>query len=197
LGTYSALLQEIASHGYIVVGINRTYNALVSVFTDGRVIPANVTATTQLNGEVSTWVDDTSFVVNQLELLNSGDDRFSGRLDLSRLGIFGHSYGGAIAVEFCRLDARCQAGINLDGSLRGGSANQGVSQPFMQVFAQHITCEEMVAAGGAPDLEQCEAAYEITDGDWQRVFESAQVGYKVSITGMTHNYIADNGFCSP
>jgi dienelactone hydrolase len=197
LGTYSALLQEIASHGYIVVGINHTYNAIVSVFSDGRIIPASDEATSDLDAETIYWVEDTAFTVDRVEALNNSDARFADKLDLARLGVFGHSYGGAIAVEFCLIDTRCQAGINLDGSLRGESASQGVSQPFMQLFSQPPSCADMVAAGGAPDVEQCEAAYERTESDWQRVFEGAQVGYQLTIAGMTHNYIADNGFLLP
>jgi hypothetical protein len=37
--SYSAIIEEIASHGYIVVGINHTYDAPVTVLSDGRVIP--------------------------------------------------------------------------------------------------------------------------------------------------------------
>src|SRR5215213_11145711 len=37
---YTALAEELASHGFIVVGVNHTYNASVTVFADGRVVPA-------------------------------------------------------------------------------------------------------------------------------------------------------------
>jgi hypothetical protein len=39
--SYSAIIEEISSHGYIVVGINHTYDAPVTVFSNGRVIPVS------------------------------------------------------------------------------------------------------------------------------------------------------------
>jgi len=49
--------------------------------------------------------------VNQLENLNAAEPsgKFTGRLDLQRLGMFGHSFGGAQALQFCHDDARCKA----------------------------------------------------------------------------------------
>jgi len=40
--------------------------------------------------------------VNQLQQLNSTDasGKFTGRLDMQRLGMFGHSFGGATALQF-------------------------------------------------------------------------------------------------
>ena len=41
---WAAIAEELASHGYVVVGVNHTYETLVTVFTDGRVVQANQTA---------------------------------------------------------------------------------------------------------------------------------------------------------
>lgn len=197
LGTYSALLEEIASHGYVVVGISHTYNVPVSVFSDGRIIPQSQASVE--NESVAYWVEDTAFVVDQLDMLNNGDDRFGGKLDLSRLGIIGHSFGGATAADFCLLDARCTAGINLDGTLWGEAGTQGVAKPFMQIFSDHtvMTCEEIVAAGGAPSVEACQASADMMQNGWQNVFESAEVGYDVTIAGSVHNNFTDDGFLVP
>jgi Platelet-activating factor acetylhydrolase, isoform II len=37
----AAIGEELASHGYVVVGVNHTYETAVTVFTDGRIIPIN------------------------------------------------------------------------------------------------------------------------------------------------------------
>ena len=62
-------------------------------------------------------VGDIQFAVDGMERMNSGEREsiFAGRLDLSRLGIFGHSMVGAVAGQTCLVDSRFKAGINLDG----------------------------------------------------------------------------------
>jgi hypothetical protein len=39
--SYPAITEEIASHGYVIIGINHTYDASVTVFADGRVTLAS------------------------------------------------------------------------------------------------------------------------------------------------------------
>jgi hypothetical protein len=41
----SATAEELASHGFVVVGVNHTYETAVTVFADGRVAPMNPAAT--------------------------------------------------------------------------------------------------------------------------------------------------------
>jgi predicted dienelactone hydrolase len=41
--------------------------------------------------------------------------RLAARIDMARLGVFGHSMGGVTAGQFCLQDPRCRAALNLDG----------------------------------------------------------------------------------
>jgi predicted dienelactone hydrolase len=68
-----------------------------------------------------------------LEWLNSFDvsGKFTGRLDMARVGVFGHSFGGAQAAQFCSQDSRCKAGVDVDGSLHGSVIQAGIHKPFM------------------------------------------------------------------
>ena len=194
LPLYSALLVEIASHGYIVVGIQHTYNAPITVFADGRVVAANPQA---ISGEaVQYWAEDTGFVIDQLEVLNIGVDQFAGRLDLSRLGVFGHSFGGATAAEFCLTDVRCAVGANLDGSYTGAVVEAGVTRPFMQVFSE-TTCEDVVASGGMPSLEACQQILEQNQAGWQNMFETSVPAFSVTIAGTRHGSYSDVPFLLP
>ena len=80
-----------------------------------------------------------SFALDQLERLNASDPsgKFVGRLDLQRVGVFGHSLGGATALQFCHDDSRCKAGIDVDGAPLGSAAVEGVTQPFLFLLSDH------------------------------------------------------------
>jgi hypothetical protein len=86
-----------------------------------------------------TWTVDTGFALDQLERLNTSDPsgRFVGRLDMQRVGVFGHSLGGATALLFCHDDSRCKAGIDVDGAPLGDVIDEGVTQPFMFLLSDH------------------------------------------------------------
>ena len=40
----SAIAEDLASHGFVVVGVNHTYETTVTVFADGRIVPTNPAA---------------------------------------------------------------------------------------------------------------------------------------------------------
>jgi predicted dienelactone hydrolase len=175
--TYTALMEELASHGYFVASIAHTYETPAVVFEDGRVVPFDPIAVSAIlqreddDGDrvfedfsnsqdpeerdqimreylatqeaaarsMSVWDADTRTVVDELERVVSGEREtpFAGRLDLERLGIVGMSFGGAAAAYFCVEDARCKAGLNLDGLHYGrGMADAVVKVPFMIVYAK-------------------------------------------------------------
>jgi hypothetical protein len=150
---YTTLLEDLASHGYIIFAIAPTYSANVVVFPDGRVAektPAGSPntdndANLQVAGDriVQVWAKDVSFVMGQLAALNTkAGSMFRGHLDLTRLGVFGHSFGGATAAQICHLDARCKAGIDLDGVLFGDVVRTGLDKPFMVIQHDMGACSD-------------------------------------------------------
>ena len=140
---YSTLAEDLASQGYVVVGFDAPYRTIEVVFPDGRVIERRPENNPELvSGEelnrlgdklLAAWTGDTAFVLNRLEQLNTSEasGEFAGRLDLRRMGVFGHSFGGATAAQFCAVDPRCKAGIDIDGSLHGSVIQTGIHKPFM------------------------------------------------------------------
>ncbi len=128
---YTAQIEELASHGYIVAAINHVYGAAVTVLNNGSV--AAPTYATGLEGAAQIWSEDQIFVMDQLEVLNADDPEglFTNRLDLERLGVFGQSLGGSTSTITCFLDARCKAGANGDGPVYGDVIEQGLDQPFL------------------------------------------------------------------
>jgi predicted dienelactone hydrolase len=146
---FTTLAEDLASHGYMVVGFDAPYRTFVVVLQDGRVVrrpPANDPedlpadqANQLINRLLLLWTSDTKFVVNQLEKVNAGEPagKFTGRLNLQRLGMFGHSFGGAQALQFCHDDPRCKAGIDIDGAPYGSVIQEGLKQPFLFLLSDH------------------------------------------------------------
>lgn len=146
---YTSLAEDLASHGYVVVGFDAPCRTSVVVDPDGKVITRAPENNADLfrgkqQGQLATklveaWSADLSFALDQLERLNASDPsgRFLGRLDTQRVGVFGHSLGGATALQFCHDDSRCKAGIDVDGAPLGRVVRTGLHQPFMFLMADH------------------------------------------------------------
>ncbi len=210
----SAIAEDLASHGFVVVGVNHTYETTVTVFANGRIVPTNPAAIAgALGAQTGSHEDvfrqraavceyktaDLASVANQLERLNSDPaERLAGRLDLGRFGALGHSFGGDAALEWCRADPRCRAAVNLDGALWSDVGRVGLDSPVLQVLAEHgefaIAAEDAVKVGAAPNTNWFEAEKAITFGGWRTVQQRAQPGYTVQIGGATHLSFMDVPF---
>jgi dienelactone hydrolase len=194
---YSALAEDLASHGYVVVGFDAPYRTFTVVFPDGRVMgrtPENnpelcLERTGQeqarcVNNLLTAWTADAAFVLNRLEQLNTSDPsgKFSGRLDMTRVGVFGHSFGGAQAAQFCSQDSRCKAGIDVDGSLHGSVLQAGIHQPFMFLLS------------GQGDFSS-DAEIRQIKADIQSVYDRlpADGRLRIVIRGANHFLFSDDG----
>jgi len=144
----TAQCEELASHGYVVVGISHTYNSGVVQFPDGRIIDGAkvmrercknknlVQILQQFDQDVETWISDVGFVLDELEqLVTCKESIFYQRLDQKNIGIFGHSVGGGTAAQICRRDSRVKVGVALDGFLLGVDADKKFDKPFMFMLA--------------------------------------------------------------
>ncbi len=146
LGTSTAV--ELASHGYVVVTVDHTFEASAVEFPRGRVeLQKPMSGIEALKQVMDTRMRDTRFVLDQLAVLRSGrNPDAEGRrlpkglrkaLNLERVGMYGHSGGGATAAETMRVDRRIDAGINMDGTLQYSDseflpvAREGLDRPFM------------------------------------------------------------------
>ena len=123
---YAAQFEDLASHGYVVAAISHPYDAIVTIFPDGRQIgysdkrwPVTPSVEGEANLNQLEWhANDIRFVLDELtraNLTNGSVLPFAGHLDLSRVGAFGHSFGGMAAAHACQLDRRFKACLNEDG----------------------------------------------------------------------------------
>lgn len=122
----TALAEELASRGYVVAGIDHTYENFATTFPGGRVTTC---AACQLDVEdfgrlaVESRARDVSFVLDEL--------RGGGLVDPRRIAMVGMSLGGASVGETMLTDPRVRAGINLDGTMFKPLPESGLSRPFM------------------------------------------------------------------
>lgn len=143
---YSGVAEELASHGYVVAAVSHTFTSSAVVFPDGRVAEHTVELSpsdaAQNTAVQNVWTADVRFVLDALETLDASDPRgrFTGRLDLSRVGMFGHSFGGSTAGEVCRTDARVKAGLNMDGTFFGNLAEE-VHTPFLVMNSEEAAMD--------------------------------------------------------
>ena len=185
---YTVLAENLASHGYVVIGVNEPGSSDLVVYADGSVAratprgsiadnagPAEVAR--QMNALGPIWRADAVFVLDQLERLNRDPaSPFAGRLDLARVGLFGHSFGGASALAVCQQDSRCRAGADLDGTPLDASLGHPLPRPFLFVT-------EGYKHGCAADTS-CRPL-------WQGYQEASGPAVLVSIAGARHSNFQD------
>jgi predicted dienelactone hydrolase len=159
VANYTTLAEDLASHGYVVVGFDAPYRTLEVVFPDGRVmrrLPANnpelcaeqpqAQQGSCMSKLLAAWTADIGFALDQLQRMNAdASGKFTGRLDMTRVGVFGHSFGGAQAAQFCHDDARCKAGIDLDGQPFGSVVQEGIPHPFLFVLSDQANTSDPVS----------------------------------------------------
>lgn len=137
----TALVENLASLGYIVITIDHTLEAPFVEFPDGRIerapIPFSGPGSAQ-NGVTPPVLDrrvaDVRLVLDRLPQIDAGG-RFAGHLDLRHVGMFGFSLGGATAAETMLFDSRISAGVDLDGAPQGPVATAGLKRPFLVMLA--------------------------------------------------------------
>jgi Chlorophyllase len=107
VANYSTLAEDLASHGYVVVGFDAPYRTSIVAFPDGRTIrrlPQNDPERCLdrigqqqedcANRLLRAWTADMAFVLDRLAQFNASDPsgKFTTRLDMNRVGVFGHSF---------------------------------------------------------------------------------------------------------
>ncbi|KAK4695280.1 hypothetical protein P7C71_g2449, partial [Lecanoromycetidae sp. Uapishka_2] len=136
---YSVIAQTIASSGYIVVTIDAPYDVDIVEYPDGleallnTTIAANPTIA-DIDLAVSVRAQDASFVLDELSkasVINQLIPGSSHGLNVRKVGMFGHSLGGAATATAMLNDSRIAGGLNMDGAFWGSVVQQGLDRPFM------------------------------------------------------------------
>ncbi len=99
---YSTFTEDLASHGYAVFGIVPT-GWVDTIFPNGHRVPASDRLSDDDKWFTGTalplWAGDLRFMLDQIKRLNRDPSSvFFRRLDLNKIGAFGHSFGGAASI---------------------------------------------------------------------------------------------------
>lgn len=135
----TALAEELASRGYVVAGIDHTYESLATTFPDGRVTTC-VACEAPKDQEFWNTVGrsraaDVSFVLDEL---TGAHPKWKGAslIAPSRIAMAGQSAGGASTIAAMLKDTRIRAGIDMDGTTFAPIPDTGLSRPFLFLGTQ-------------------------------------------------------------
>jgi hypothetical protein len=137
---YTGIFEELASRGYVVAGIDHTFDAGVVEFPGERIEPQNPDALVDHVRLLAVRVADTRFVLDRLAVLASGRNPDAGNrplpaglsraLDLTKVAGFGHSLGSMTAIGAIEQDRRFDTGAALDGNPLGPAS---LDRPFLMM----------------------------------------------------------------
>lgn len=119
---HQSLYEYLASRGFVVTAIDHSYDANLTVFPDESIADYRSDITGHPDSlairkmQMKTRGTDIVFTINQLEKIQSGNlkSQLNGQLDLDKIAVGGHSYGGATSITASAWDSRIKACIGLD-----------------------------------------------------------------------------------
>lgn len=120
---HQILFESLASKGYVVFALDHSYDANISIFPDSTVadyrsdLTGNPDSLQIREKQINTRAKDISFVINKIEKIqeNKISSELNNSLDLNKISVGGHSYGGATAIYASTLDNRIVSCLALDG----------------------------------------------------------------------------------
>jgi predicted dienelactone hydrolase len=175
--TLSSLAEDLASHGYVVAVVGHTYEDAGTSFPDGHFAGC---ASCEVDHDEAFWqkvelgrAKDVSFVLDQL----THSKKWAGLIDKNRIGMAGHSIGGASTIPSMVADPRIKAGMDIDGSSLVPLTAPGLSRPFMFVSHQH-------------EATRCASGHDNWERDWAQMS-----GWKrwIEVAGTQHASFTDVG----
>lgn len=134
----TAHCENLASHGYVVVSVDHTGSCYATQFPEEEPIYSDYKSPANEEDEITEklkrkdiWVGDIIFTLNMLEEIN--ETSFNNKLDLNRIGAFGHSMGGIAIIDTCRLDKRLKAIAPLDAPIFN---SEPIDVPLMMMIGE-------------------------------------------------------------
>ncbi len=202
-------VEELVSHGYVVVGIDQPGTAGSVLFPDGdridyatpevvrplidqsvdpRPNPPELHGQTYPDGIIPLLTDDVRFMIDEIERMNADTGPLAGRLDTSLIGVLGISLGGIVAADACATEPRVAACLAMDSTMTVRTMGNSISAPVMWLTRPNSDMR-------AEDWPESEIALHATQ---RSAFESATgPAWFVTISGMFHLDFTDAPYGSP
>ncbi|MFJ9456375.1 alpha/beta hydrolase family protein [Kitasatospora sp. NPDC101447] len=141
---HTVMVQELASHGFAVVTVDHTHDAITE-FPDGTVVTRDGVAPGLYPKD---YAADLLFLLERVvDLANGRNPDVDGRtlptgllggLDARNIGVSGWSKGGTAAALAMVADPRIRAGLTLDGRMESNPAvTTDIDRPFMLMTATY------------------------------------------------------------
>ena len=194
----TALAEDLASHGYVVAGIDHTYESHATAFPDGRVA-TSLAREARRRGSgfqesgfqekvAAGRARDVSFVLGELTGAHPARPG-AALIDPSRVAMAGHSAGGAAVIAAMLADSRIRAGIDMDGATCAAIPDDGLSRPFLFLGKQS---NYTPGSGAVPERT---LAWKLLGGSvatWERDWEHL-TGWKrwLVVAGAVHASFTD------
>lgn len=191
----ASTFRELASHGYIVASIDHTYHSFYTSFANGKGVPVDMKFINEAMGvqtdkmpleeqfkTTHDWLklrtDDIEFLIDSFKSGEFGaeGELLSGHMDMTKIGLFGHSLGGAAAAQVSRERNDISAAIDIDGTMIGditgmSSTNKDIltdkkfTKPLMLMYGSLFLEPEAKATSYLPNINafdnSTEAAYSL------------------------------------
>ena len=203
---------ELASHGYVVASLDHPYHAFFTEDSSGKLITVdpefirtamyvggndNDMSEDELFGITSKWMElreaDVNFVIDELKA-GTYEQEWGRMMDTGRIGLFGHSLGGATMVTVGRRDD-VSAVIDIDGSMLGEQT--GVADGMPVVNEEPYTTPLLSIDNDEHHLSRIEAyetGYAYTNNV---ILDNATEGFSTYFRGAAHMDLTDLPLFSP
>ncbi len=180
--SHGTFLSSLASHGYIVVGINHPYLGMVALPGDVVTEPNDEQFADQASAN-RFYAEDVMFVLDKVAELNR-DGRLAAAVDMGRVGAGGHSSGFPAVSGAAVTDERIKALISFDAGVPKIVRREGLDVPILLFRGATDSYTDLFFRG-----EDIHPKGTIYDVDFFRVHRGDF--FDVVILGTTHNSVYD------